>query len=216
VKPGELTVLIAAPLGALMLDAIRPKVARIGDQRHLVCGLTSGLLLGTAFFVLLGQALQYRMPSSGSADILSCAGIGFIGTVILDRCWYFYRQRLGTFHTDIPSVLIRGTTGATVGAALHTSPTTGLMVAATLLLREVGSPTNVLRTVDAVAGLSKVSRLLSIMVLAACLTFVALSSISAGNLSIILAVTAGSCVYMGAVSWFPRLIMRTRRRPRWP
>jgi len=193
-----LTVLIAAPLGALMLDAIRPKVARIGDRGHLVCGLTSGLLLGTAFFVLLGQALQYRIPSSGSADILSCAGIGFIGTVILHRCWYFYRQRLGTFQTEIPSMLIRGTTGAAVGAALHTSPTTGLMVAATLLLREVGSPTNTPRTVEPAAGLSKAPRLLSIMVLAACLTFVALSSISAGNLSIILAVTAGSCVYMGA------------------
>jgi uncharacterized membrane protein len=199
VKPGELTVLIAAPLGALILDVIRPKVARIGDQGHLVGGLTSGLLLGTAFFVLLGQALRCRPSSSTSAEILSLAGIGFIGTVIFDRCWYFYRRRRDTFNTEIPSVLIRGTAGVTVGASLHTSPTTGLLVATTLLLREIAYPANALRTVHGMPGLAtSAPRLASIMAFAACLTLVASSSISAGNLSIILALTAGSCVYMGA------------------
>jgi zinc transporter ZupT len=204
VTPSTLRILIAVSVTALLLDLCRPSIARTGDRQHLLCGLSSGALLGAAFFVLTGQALLYSASSAGADDVLSFVGIGFTGSLILDRVWFFYRRHGNTVENMIHSVLVRCPMGVAIGAAMHTPVPGGLIVAASLLLREVAllsaatSPANLQPQPQ-----SPTHRIASMIAMVAFLTVTALTSISSGILSIILSVAAGCCVYSGASILIP-------------
>jgi hypothetical protein len=203
VTVGISATLVAVPVAALLTDVARSRLAPWRDPRHLMSGLKSGALLGTALFVLLAQALSNR-AATGPDTVLSFLGLGFIVALLMDRSWMLLGLQRSPAGPSVLTVILRSATGVAIGVVSHTSLRGALLVAVTLLLQESLSA----RASQAAAtqGLAqhRVARSAAAAVpLAAFLVITALISISPGILSIILALAAGAGVYVSSSMLIP-------------
>jgi hypothetical protein len=193
-------ILVAVPFAALLIDLARLQPAPWRDPRHLMSGLKSGALLGTSLFILLAQALSNRTAPQGPDAVLSFLGLGFMVALLVDRSWLLLGLQRSPRGASVLTAILRSAAGVAIGAVSHTSPKGTLLVAVTLLLQESPSAT------AARPRLTKhpVARsALAALTLAAFLTITALTSISPGILSIILALAAGAGVYVSASMLIP-------------
>ena len=194
-----MAILGAVPVAALFIDLARLRRAPWRDPRHLMSGLKSGALLGTSLFILLAQALGDRTAPTGPHTVLSLMGLGFMVALLIDRGWLLFGLQRSPRAASVLTAILRSAAGVAIGAVSHTSLKGTLLVAVTLLLQE--SP-----VAGARPGLTKhpVARSASAaLMLAAFLTITASTSISAGILSIILALAAGAGVYVSASMLIP-------------
>lgn len=203
-RGGTATILVAVPVAALLIDLARFQPAPWRDPRHLMSGLKSGALLGTAVFVLLAQALSNRAATTEPDTVLSFLGLGFMMALLMDRSWMLFGLQRSPAGASVLTAVVGSAAGVAIGAVSHTSLKSALLVAVTLLLQESLSA----RTARAAAtqGLAqyRVARsAMAALLLAAFLSTTALSSISPGILSIILALTAGASVYVSASMLIP-------------
>jgi hypothetical protein len=199
-----MAILVAVPVAALLIDLARLQPAPWRDPRHLMPGLKSGALLGTSLFILLPQALSNRTAPTGPDTVLSFLGLGFMVTLLVDRSWLLFGLQRSTGGASVLTTILRSAAGVAIGAVSHTSLKATLLVAVTLLLQE--SPPESSSAAAARPGLTKhpVARsALAALTLAAFLTITALTSISPGFLSIILALAAGAGVYVSASMLIP-------------
>jgi hypothetical protein len=197
-------ILVAVPVAALLIDLARLQPAPWRDPRHLMSGLKSGALLGTALFILLAQALSNRTAPTGPHTVLSFLGLGFMVALLVDRSWLLFGLRRSPGGASVLTAVLRSAAGVAIGAVSHTSLKGTLLVAGTLLLQE--SPPEFPAAAAAMRGLAQhpVARsALAALTLAAFLTITALTSISPGILSIILALAAGAGVYVSASMLIP-------------
>jgi zinc transporter ZupT len=196
--------LVAVPVAALLIDLVRLQPARWRDPRHLMSGLRSGALLGTALFILLAQALSNRTAPTGPDTALSFLGLGFMVALLVDRSWLLFGLQRSRGGAGVLTVILRSAAGVAIGAVSHTSLEGTLLAAVTLLLQE--SPPESPSAGAATRRLAQhpVARsAATALTLAAFLTVTALTSISPGILSIILALAAGAAVYVSASMLIP-------------
>jgi zinc transporter ZupT len=204
VRGGGVAILVAVPVAALLSDFARFRLAPWRDPRHLMSGLNSGALLGTALFVLLAQALSNQTVTTDPDAVLSFLGLGFMVALLMDRSWMLFGLQRSPGGASVLMAILRSAAGVAIGAVSHTSLKSALLVAVTLLLQESLSA----RTFRAAAtqGLAQhqVARsTVAALSLAAFLAITALTSISPGILSIILALAAGASVYVSASMLIP-------------
>jgi hypothetical protein len=193
-------ILVAVPVAALFIDLARLRPAPWHDPRHLMSGLKSGALLGTSLFILLAQALSNRTAPTGPHTVLSLLGLGFMVALLIDRSWLLFGLRRSSRAASVLTAILQSAAGVAIGAVSHTSLKATLLVAVTLLLQE--SPS----AAGARPGLTRhplARSALAALMLAAFLTITASTSISAGILSIILALAAGAGVYVSASMLIP-------------
>jgi len=197
-------ILVAVPVAALLVDFARFQLAPWRDPRHLMSGLKSGALLGTAFFVLLAQALSNRTATTGPDIVLSFLGLGFMAALLVDRRWLLFDLQRSPGGAFVLTAILRSAAGAAIGAVSHTSLKSALLVAVTLLLQESPSaPASLTAATQGVAQYRVARSALTALALAAFLAMTAMTSISPGILSIILALTAGASVYVSASILIP-------------
>ena len=163
-------------------------------------GLKSGALLGTALFILLAQALSNRGAQTGPDTVLSYLGLGFMVALLVDRSWLLLGLQRSPGGVSVLTVILRSAAGVAIGAVSHTSLMGTLLVAVTLLLQE--SPPAA-ATARGRAQHPVARSAVWALTLAAFLAITALTSISPGILSIILALAAGAGVYVSASMLIP-------------
>jgi hypothetical protein len=192
--------LVAVPVAALLIDLVRLQPAPWRDPRHLMSGLKSGALLGTALFILLAQALTNRTAPTGPDTVLSFLGLGFMVALLVDRSWLLFGLQRSPSGASVFTVILRSAAGVTIGAVSHASLKGTLLAALTLLLQESPSAGAATRGF----GQYPVARsVVAALTLAAFLNVTALTSISPGILSIMLALAAGAGVYVSASMLIP-------------
>jgi hypothetical protein len=200
-------ILIAVPVAALLIDLARLQPAPWRDPRHLMSGLKSGALLGTALFVLLAQALGSRTAASRPDTVLSFLGLGFMLALLVERSWLLFGLRRSPHGASVLTAVLRSAAGMAIGAVSHTSPKSAVLVAVTLLLQESPpeSPPSARASRPTAQGLGqRIARSAAAAVpLAAFLAITALTPISPGILSMMLALSAGAGVYVSASMLIP-------------
>jgi hypothetical protein len=204
VRSGIATILVAVPVAALLIDLARFQLTPWRDPRHLMSGLKSGALLGTALFVLLAQALSNRTATTEPDTVLSFLGLGFMMALLVDRSWLLFGLQRSPGGASVLTPILRSAAGVAIGAVSHTSLKGALLVAMTLLLQE--SLSGRASRAAATQGLAqhRVARsALAALSLAVFLAIAALTSISPGIISIILALAAGASVYVSASMLIP-------------
>jgi hypothetical protein len=196
-------ILVAVPVAALLTDLARLQPAPWRDPRHLMSGLKSGALLGAALFILLAQALSNRTATTAPHTVLSFLGLGFMVALLVDRSWLLFGLQRSPGGASVLTVILRSAVGVAIGAVSHVSLKSVLLVALTLLLQESLSA-RASRSAAQGFVLHRVARAAAAALpLAAFLAITALTSISPGILSIILALAAGASVYVSAGMLIP-------------
>jgi hypothetical protein len=174
------------------------------DPRHLMSGLKSGALLGTALFVLLPPALSNRTVTTEPDTVLSFLGLGFMVALLMDRSWMLFDLQRSPGGASVLTAILRSAAGVAIGAVSHTSLKSALLVAVTLLLQEsLSARTSRAAAMQELAQHQAVRSTVGALSLAAFLAITALTSISPGILSIILALAAGASVYVSASMLIP-------------
>jgi zinc transporter ZupT len=205
--------LVAVPVAALLLDLVRLQPAPSRDPRHLMSGFRSGALLGTSLFVLLAQALSHRTAPAAPDTVLSFLGLGFMAALLIDRSWLLFGLQRSPGGTSVLTAIIRSAAGVTIGAVSHTSLTATALVAVTLLLQESPPESPSAGATRGLAQHPAARATVAALTLAAFLTTTALTSISTGILSIILALAAGAGVYVSASMLIPESHHRHSQPP---
>src|SRR5580698_10021908 len=101
-----MAILVAVPVAALLIDLARLQPAPWRDPRHLMSGLKSGALLGTALFVLLAQALSNRAATAPDT-VLTFLGLGFIVALLMDRSWMLLGLQRSPAGPSVLTVILR-------------------------------------------------------------------------------------------------------------
>src|SRR3984885_8988720 len=63
---------------------------KLRDKLHLILGFSAGAVIGVAFFDLLPEAVDFGEKFHSPAVILSCAALGFLAYLVLDRILAFH------------------------------------------------------------------------------------------------------------------------------
>lgn len=182
------------------------------DRLHLILGFSAGAIIGVAFFDLLPEALELAGATHEPSTILTLTVIGFVTYLLFDRFVLLHG------HTEVPEHNHRGIAGAaslslhsfldgmSIGFAFHVSPAVGAVVAVAVLshnfsdgintvgmiLKNKGNRTEAMKWlfVDAIAP---------VLGIISTLFFV----ISDEKLGLLLALFAGSFLYIGASDLIP-------------
>src|SRR5271165_2274031 len=118
------------------------------DKLHLILGFSAGAVIGVAFFDLLPEAVDLGAKFHSPSVILSCAALGFLLYLVLDR--------IALFHGDPAS---RGGVaagvlcchslldGVAIGLAFQASRAVGIVVAIAVLTHDFSDGINTMNVV---------------------------------------------------------------------
>lgn len=188
---------------------------RFKDKLHLILGFSAGAVIGVAFFDLIPESIEI---SSGIYDISSITlitAIGFIIYMILDRTIFFHshndhdeqdihnkRGILGATSLSLHSLL----DGIAIGLAFQVSSELGLVVAIAVLVHDFSDGLNTVNMIIKNNGSKKsafkwliVDSLAPVLGVISTMFFTLPTNI----LSIVLAIFAGSFLYIGASDLLP-------------
>lgn len=214
-----LPLIAIAAFAATMLGGLF--ALRLKDRLHLILGFSAGAVLGVAFFDLLPEAVELASESHEPAFIFSIVALGFVAYLLLDRLFFFHGHG-GHEHTDNDARAAhcrsRGAFGAgslsahsfidglAVGLAFKVSPAVGLVVALAVLAHNFSDGINTVSMILKNAGArARALRWLLVDALAPVLG-IALAyffEVREEQLGLILALFAGSFLYIGASDLLP-------------
>lgn len=127
---------ISTSLGGLL-------ALKLHDKLHLILGFSAGAVIGVAFFDLLPEAITLGRQYHDAAAILSCAALGFLAYLVMDRVLMIHGepQARGPFAAAVLCVhsLLDG---IAVGLAFQDSHGAGFAVAIAVLTHDFSDGIN--------------------------------------------------------------------------
>jgi zinc transporter ZupT len=177
------------------------------DKLHLILGFSAGAVIGVAFFDLLPEAVSLGAKFHGPSVILSCAALGFLLYLVLDR--------IALFHGDSASRggLAAGVLcchslldGVAIGLAFQASRAVGIVVAIAVLTHDFSDGVNTMNVVLRNRGeRSRAFRWLVLDAVApvAGIAATRLFGLPGDEFGIVLALFGGFFLYIGASDLIP-------------
>ena len=194
---------------------------RLKDRLHLILGFSAGAVLGVAFFDLLPEAVELAGEGTEPSFVFLIVALGFSFYLLLDRIFFIHGHG-GHEHTNEDARAAhcrnRGAFGAgslsahsfidglAVGLAFKVSPSVGLVVALAVLAHNFSDGINTVSIILKSAGTrARAFRWLLVDALAPVVGIgvAYFFSVNEEQLGIILALFAGSFLYIGASDLLP-------------
>jgi len=183
---------------------------RFRDNLHLILGFSAGAVVGVALFDLLPEAIQ--LCGGDAARLALFVAAGFFGYLLIDRLVLLHP------HTDEHDHAAQGAFGAgtlaahsfldgvAIGVGFQASPAIGLIVAAAVVTHDFSDGINTVSFI--LRGGGGMRRALPWLIVDAAAPVIgALSTlvfrIPASAIGLVLAVFAGSFLYLGASDLIP-------------
>jgi ZIP family zinc transporter len=121
---------------------------KLHDKLHLILGFSAGAVIGVAFFDLLPEAINFGEKVHGPAAILSCAAIGFLSYLVLDRVLLFHGDAAPRGPVAAAVLCIHSfLDGLAIGLAFQTSHQVGIVVAIAVLTHDFSDGINTMNVV---------------------------------------------------------------------
>ena len=180
---------------------------RLRDKLHLVLGFSAGAVIGVAFFDLLPEAIDFGRTFHSAGVILSCAALGFLFYLVLDRVLRFHGDPAprGGFAASVLCIHSY-LDGIAVGLAFQTSHAVGIVVAIAVLTHDFSDGINTVNIVsknrgDRSTGFRWLAMDATAPALGIASTF--FFALPAAGFGIVLALFAGFFLYIGASDLIP-------------
>ena len=121
---------------------------KLHDKLHLILGFSAGAVIGVAFFDLLPEAVDFGAKFHSPSVILSCAALGFLSYLVLDRILAFHgdaapRSPFAAAVLCVHSLL----DGVAIGVAFQASHAVGIVVAIAVLTHDFSDGINTMNIV---------------------------------------------------------------------
>ena len=209
----ELLLIVAIAFAATMLGGFF--AMRFRDRLHLILGFSAGAVVGVALFDLLPEAIKFDVWQ-GPDVIAPFIAAGFFAYLIVDRLILIHPHDHG--HTSEGTASPRGIAGAltlsahsffdgaAIGIGFQASPAIGLVIAAAVIAHDFSDGINTVSFILKGGGAwRKALPWLIIDALAPVLGALStlLFRIPEGDIGPVLAVFAGSFLYLGASDLIP-------------
>ena len=177
------------------------------DKLHLILGFSAGAVIGVAFFDLLPEAVTFGAKFHSPSVILSCAALGFLLYLVLDR--------IALFHGDAAS---RGSVaagvlcghslldGIAIGLAFQASRAVGIVVTIAVLTHDFSDGINTMNVILKNRGDRRRAfrwLLLDALAPVAGLAATRLFALPGDEFGIVLALFGGFFLYIGASDLIP-------------
>ncbi|MEK7604827.1 MAG: ZIP family metal transporter [Patescibacteria group bacterium] len=182
------------------------------DKLHLILGFSAGAVAGVAMFDLLPEAIDLGMPYYSAQFVALFVALGFFGYLILDRLVLLHththedegnpRGFFGALTLAAHSFL----DGVAIGVGFQAGEVTGLLITAAVLTHDFSDGINTVNLVLRSGGSWKIAlRWLFVAALAPVLgAFSTLFLVlSPSTIGLVLAVFAGSFLYLSASDLIP-------------
>ena len=213
----ELLVIIAVTFAATMLGGFF--AMRFRDRLHLILGFSAGAVVAVALFDLLPEAMSFGAIYSPATISLFIAG-GFLTYLVFDRLILIHPHDHGEEHehdhdAEPPMRGIAGALtlsahsffdGVAIGVGFQASPVVGLVIAAAVIAHDFSDGINTVSFIIRSGGTWR-KALPWLLVDAVAPVLGAMSTlvfrIPAANIGPVLAVFAGSFLYLGASDLIP-------------
>ena len=210
----ELLVIVAIAFAATMLGGVF--AMRFRDRLHLILGFSAGAVVAVALFDLLPEAMTFG-AAAGSATIALFIAAGFLAYLVFDRLILIHpHDHAGDGHHQAPQA--RGIAGAltlsahsvfdgiAIGIGFQASPALGLVIAAAVIAHDFSDGINTVSFI--VRGGSSWRAALPWLLADAFAPVVGAMStllfrIPEANIGPVLAVFAGTFLYLGASDLIP-------------
>jgi ZIP family zinc transporter len=203
-----LTIIALAAFIATLIGGLL--ALRLRDSLHLILGFSAGAIIGVVFFELLPEALELTSEMYDAHTVFSFTTIGFICYFIFDRFFTIHSHHHGA---ELRSVAGAGSIslhsfvdGIGIGFAFQVSTEVGILVAISVLAHNFSDGINTVNMILRHHGeKARAIRWLAIDASAPVLGILAsfLFTISDPTLGLILALFAGSFLYISASDLIP-------------
>jgi len=211
----ELLVIVTIAFAATMLGGFF--AMRFRDRLHLILGFSAGAVVAVALFDLLPEAMTFGAPH-GPAIIALFIAAGFLAYLVFDRLILIHPHDHGGEHSHHHAPQARGIAGAltlsahsffdgiAIGVGFQASPAIGLVIAAAVIAHDFSDGINTVSFIVR-GGSSWRGALPWLLADALAPVLGALSTllfhIPAPNIGPVLAVFAGTFLYLGASDLIP-------------
>lgn len=217
----ELLVIVTIAFAATMLGGFF--AMRFRDRLHLILGFSAGAVVAVALFDLLPESMSFGVSYSPATISLFIAA-GFLAYLVFDRLILIHPHHHGDEHADdrdhdhVEEPPKRGIAGAltlsahsffdgvAIGVGFQASPTVGLVIAAAVIAHDFSDGINTVSFIVRGGGTWR-KALPWLLVDAIAPVLGALSTllfrIPEANIGPVLAVFAGSFLYLGASDLIP-------------
>lgn len=182
---------------------------RLKDRLHLILGFSAGAVLGVVFFDLLPEAVELAGAGTKPSFVFIVVAIGFTLYLLIDRFFFLHGhsecEHKGAFGAGSLSAH-SFIDGLAVGLAFKVSPAIGFVVALAVLAHNFSDGINVVSIVLKNTGeRAKAIRWLFVDALAPVIGIgtAYFFEVRAEQLGLILAIFAGSFLYIGASDLLP-------------
>lgn len=210
-KPGADSLLLVIGVATALATLFGGGLAlRFRSALGLFLGFSSGAVIGVSLFDLLPEALELGRATHSALTLTTAVAIGFGLYLTVDRVSLLMtsgadgnRRHLGPGSLTLHSLM----DGIAVGMAFHVNTAAGLVVAFAVLAHDVLDGANTVTLSLAAGASTRTARRWLLADALAPLVGIAvarLMDVSAGGLSIALAVFAGFFLYIGASELLPR------------
>ncbi len=198
-NPYSTVILILVFFAAFEMDRHRSFLARVHDASHVGSGFCSGLILGSAFFVFIAQAIRARGAQGELDSVLSMGGLGFVGALVVHRMLLIDQRMLADRYPLLERVLRTCGFSVALGFRFRISLACGSLIALAFISREFCSAIGPVGTRvgrPRIVGLYLVSMILAVIVAQVVPT--GIWPLASG-----LAIVGGIFVYVGASMLIP-------------
>lgn len=183
---------------------------RLRDRLHLILGFSAGAIIGVAFFDLIPEALELAGDTHEASAILAMTALGFAAYLMLDRMILLHARGDGHAHRGIAGAgslsLHSFLDGAAIGLAMHVSAGVAAIVAIGVLSHNFSDGINTVGLILKNGGDRKQAfrwLLLDAFAPVAGIISTAFFTIPETRLGVLLALFAGSFLYIGASDLIP-------------
>lgn len=191
---------------------------RFKDKLHLILGFSAGAVIGVAFFDLMPEAIELSEGFYDIDIITTVFALGFIIYLLFDRYIgahsHATEEHCEKHHHEISRGVLKASSisihsfldGMAIGLAFQASPQVGAVVAVAVLIHHFSDGLNTVNMITRSRGDKKLAmRWLTIDALAPALGVLStlFFTVSNSTLGIILALFAGSFLYIGASDLLP-------------